>query len=552
MSNEIHQGILNVRWFAGVGSGDETTKIQAALDHPTADAVLFSANFGSTIYTVTGLTISRSKRIIIDRGVTVKLANLSNASLFTISASDVTIEGEGTLDGNRANQTSGHGITSNAVSNVKIEGLTLQEMEESGIYLLNGSRLWVRECRVSTTGGTGIFIRATTVGSDMEDCRVVECTVDRSDSAANNEKCIAITRDSGVRNITYPLVQGSRCKMHATPTGSNVVGIEIFASDTLGGISYGRIAANAVEGTEIGISIASRSQHCSIQDNVVYNAHGIGVEIADALYCSIQGNTIDGNDSTDTGIIVDGTNVDAVGCAVVGNTVRRIAASGQGIYSVAGTPFLSITGNAVVLATANSTGIRVNGSDDVRIVGNTLDGSTTAGVGITVQGSSRVDIGDNTVRRWANFAIQAAADAATITGLHVDENNRLQGTNGNTQILEQNGGIYNEVGLPGRTVSPAQITGNQTAYHPGYEEFVRVSSNASWSIQGITRGVAGRRATYFNVGSNEVIFPDEDLSATAADRIDTGSGAAVSLLAGDCASFVYDETSSRWRVIWTN
>lgn len=556
MSNEIHQGILSVRWFAGVQSSDSastTARLQAALDHPTDDAILFNSNGGATIYTVTGLTISRPRRIIIDRGVTVKLANLSNTSLFTIGTDNVTIEGEGTLDGNRANQTSGHGVTANGYNNIKIEGLNLQEMEESGIYLLNGSRLWVRECRVATTGGSGVFIRSTTAGSDMEDCRVIGCYVDRSDAAGNNEKCIALTRDIGGRNITYSLIQGNRAKMHASPSGANVVCIEVYASDVLSGIAHARVSANATEGGEIGLSIASRAQHCSIQDNVAYNASSIGLEIADALYCSIQGNTVDGNDSTDTGIVVDGTNVDAVGCTVTGNTVRRIATGGQGIYSIAGTPYLSIVGNSVVLATANSTGIRINGSDDVRITGNSLDGSTTAGVGITVQNSNRVDIGENTVRRWANFAIQAAANATTVTGLRVDESNRLNGTNGDIQILEQNGGVYTDVVVPGRTVTPAQITADQTAYNPGREEIVRISSNAAWSIHGIANGVAGRHLYFLNVGANEITLPDESSTeGTAANRIDTGTGAAVLLLAGDCAHLLYDGTSFRWRVVGTN
>jgi parallel beta-helix repeat protein len=558
MSNEIHQGILNVRWFAGVGSGDETVRIQAALDHPTADAILFSANGVATTYTVTGLTVRRSKRIIIDRGVTVRLADLSNASVFRITAANVTMEGEGAIDGNRDNQTSGHGIFVAEVDGVKIEGLTVTDCVEYGIRADSASRFWVRDCTVARTTNTGIALVERGADPDVEDFRVVGCNVDRSDDAANNEKCIKVGRELLGGVVRGVLIQGNYLKMHETPTGSNVACIEVFASDDVdGGILHPRIMGNFTRGSSIAISVASRTRYASITNNIVQNAASIGIEVADSSYCTVAGNSVTGNNSTDNGISIDGQGFAAAGCSVSGNTVENVAASGACIVTTGATPYLAITGNAVTTGAASSRGILVNGSSDIRIAGNYMDGTDTAGTGLVIINGSRVDIGENSINRWGAQRIQIVASGGTaVTQVRVDESNRLEGTHGGIQVLEQTGGTVNEVVAERDTTTPAQLTADVNNYHPSvdnpYAGVWRLSSDASRTITGIARGFAWRRITIFNIGSNEIILADQSGSSSAANRIDTGSGAAVSLLAGDAAQLVYDHQSSLWRVVGTN
>ncbi len=550
MSTEIHQGLLSVRWFAAVGDGsDETAKIQAALDHPTTDAVFFHRGD----YWVTGLLVSRAKKIVLDRGASIHLLPLSNTNVFHVLVGGVTIEGEGVINGERDDQTSGSGIYVDAVDDVKIRGVTITDCAGSGVYAHDCSRVHIEGITVARTDATGIFIQAVFVGSDMEDNRVVGCNVDRSDASTNSEKCIAITRDNGTRNITHPLVLGNRCKMSNAPSGPavNVICIELFASELVSGISHGRIEANSTEGADIGISIASRAEHCTIQNNITMDANSIGVEIADARYCSIVGNTIDGQGNTGTGISVDGVNVDAAGCTVVGNTVRNVTSAG--ILAIAGTPYLSISGNVITISEATAQGIRLTGvSDDVRISGNTVDGATTSETCLFIGNSSRVYVNGNTLRRSANFAVQIAADGVVVTDIQIAPSNLLQGTNGKIQLLEQNGGTLTSVDIGDQASSPAAITVSQNNYAAGPYRRLRLTSTGSVTITGFAGGFDGLRKTVMNVGSNEIILADQSGSSSAANQIDTGSGAAVSLLAGDCAELVYDGSSSLWRVVGTN
>lgn len=75
-------------------------------------------------------TISRTLTVpsstVIDLGGTIKLADQANCSMFYLRGNDITFEGNGTLDGNSANQTkSVAGITSIRVNRVRLRGFTI-------------------------------------------------------------------------------------------------------------------------------------------------------------------------------------------------------------------------------------------------------------------------------------------------------------------------------------------------------------------------------------------------------------------------------------------
>lgn len=94
--------------------------------------------------------------------------------------------------------------------------------------------------------------------------------------------------------------------------------------------------------------------------------------------------------------------------------------------------------------------------------------------------------------------------------------------------------------------SPAQITSNQNDYAVGQlVTHLRISTDVSRNITGITNGRQGRELRVFNVGSADAVLVNESASSTAANRI--ALGADLTIGAGEGATLWYDSTSSRWR-----
>lgn len=100
-------------------------------------------------------------------------------------------------------------------------------------------------------------------------------------------------------------------------------------------------------------------------------------------------------------------------------------------------------------------------------------------------------------------------------------------------------------------ISPSQITSNQDDYAPtgiATASVLRLTTDASRNITGITTGSDGRVLLIMNVGSFNIVLMD-DVTSTAANRFQlTGN----LTLPADAGAFLwYDSTSSRWRCIGT-
>ena len=93
--------------------------------------------------------------------------------------------------------------------------------------------------------------------------------------------------------------------------------------------------------------------------------------------------------------------------------------------------------------------------------------------------------------------------------------------------------------------SPAQITSNQNDYSVGQAVTdLRLSTDASRDLTGITNGRKGRALRLFNVGSFDLVLKN-DVTSTAANRFLLGADLTVGTNEG--VVLWYDSTSSRWR-----
>jgi len=96
-------------------------------------------------------------------------------------------------------------------------------------------------------------------------------------------------------------------------------------------------------------------------------------------------------------------------------------------------------------------------------------------------------------------------------------------------------------------ISPAQIGANQDDYAPtnlGWSTVLRLSTDASRDITGITGGASGRILFLFNVGGFNIVLKN-DVTSTAANRF--LFPADITLAPNEGIGIMYDSTSSRWR-----
>jgi hypothetical protein len=94
--------------------------------------------------------------------------------------------------------------------------------------------------------------------------------------------------------------------------------------------------------------------------------------------------------------------------------------------------------------------------------------------------------------------------------------------------------------------SPSQITGNQNDYAVGQMVTdLRLSTDASRNITGITNGRKGRQMRVFNVGSFDLVLVNASVSSSAANRF--ALGADLTIGAGEGAVLWYDSVTSTWR-----
>lgn len=97
--------------------------------------------------------------------------------------------------------------------------------------------------------------------------------------------------------------------------------------------------------------------------------------------------------------------------------------------------------------------------------------------------------------------------------------------------------------------TPSQITSNQNDYAPTSASILRLSTDASRDVTGLSISqVSGSRTEFWNVGAQSIVLKHESASSTAANRFTNSTGADITLAAGEEASLKYDGTTSRWRV----
>lgn len=108
--------------------------------------------------------------------------------------------------------------------------------------------------------------------------------------------------------------------------------------------------------------------------------------------------------------------------------------------------------------------------------------------------------------------------------------------------------------LGGGEFTPSQITSDQNNFSTVDTDsknvsVLRLSSDASRTITGLSGGETNRFLYLLNVDANDIILANQSASSSAANRIITGTGANLTMEADDISFLYYDSTTTRWRIV---
>src|SRR6185436_3878390 len=100
----------------------------------------------------------------------------------------------------------------------------------------------------------------------------------------------------------------------------------------------------------------------------------------------------------------------------------------------------------------------------------------------------------------------------------------------------------------GGVLTPAQITGNTNNYAPtglANASVLRLQTDASRNLTGLTGGSDRREILIFNIGGFDLVLTDNDAASTAGNRFSMGGN--TTLQTNEGIAFWYDAASTVWR-----
>jgi len=345
-ANVLHYGAL------GDGVTDDTAAIQTALNINAGRGVVFVPDTGSP-YMCGSLSTPTGTDLLIHG--TMKLRSASAHSLIrVINVSNVTVRGHGTLDGNRAaNSTPGVATleVTNA-SNVQVSGgLTLRDAAFWNLNVATSSKVLVDG--IHMIGGRN----ANEFAAGSDDCWLMNCTIDGPDS-----------------DIGFSFYGGV--------TNSGAIGNTVKNSGVIGGVTGAGINVLADAGQK------AICANIVISNNIIHNISGPGIEThsvdADGWHDGvvISNNRCYNNGRSGIGNRGD-IHIDMVtNVTVSGNTSGNFGSNAQPFYGI-------FVGNAVG---GTSVGVGVFGNT---VYGAGSGGGGTASVGLQLNTPNRLTVSGN-------------------------------------------------------------------------------------------------------------------------------------------------------------
>lgn len=390
----VFQEPVNVQWFGakGDGSTDDTSSISGAITAAGSGELVFVP--GLTYIISSSLTLANPLTVDLSGSTIQFAASVYGTTIpaFSIQANGVTIK-NGRILGNYVPTTTtpptpgvgNYGIdntSANKNSNLTVDGLTIEKVENYGIASVSGVGLRVINSTFLNTGYFSIWSdnKTTVVDGGLIDNNIF----DRSAITASKIKysCVGIRGDSTSTQF-YTLgwvITNNRFTTALTPTDPSAACIEVRS------MQNSTVSNNVFNNGTIGLSIVGCTNVTAV-GNATYGSV-IGIELASSNYCTVDGNTVNGNGvSGTTGIMVDG----AVTAISSYNTISNNIVSGNtvcGIEIYRASANNSIIGGVVIQATTGTMAINLLGAPSTRVSGVRMYGQSIASSGIVLDNSN--------------------------------------------------------------------------------------------------------------------------------------------------------------------
>jgi parallel beta-helix repeat protein len=385
----------------------------------------------------------------------VYLKNSTNTTMNMISTNgdDKVVISNFTLDGNKANQSSGtiHGILiqtsgsgsgATAVPGTEVYGMTLQNTEHDGIEMLTALNSKIHDNHFIATGAWSVWIGAASANVTVSNNTIQGSGfggVATDGSGGTDPDTITVSGNliEGTTEQGIEIAYSARVNVTGNVIrDAGLAGIGIVSSDSI------TVADNTIfdinnGGSNDGIEVTAptgSSTSISVLNNNIRNVEDYGIRLDDDVaYSTVSGNII--RDSGVHGIYA--TNTDDSN--ISNNTIRdsgTITTTADGINIGADSDRNLITGNIITDSAGTGEGIRISDStaDFNALAANKFSGTgaeslTNSGTGTIMYGQATSENGNFRVRPGANsINFYQLQDASGNEIFNVDASNSKIGT----------------------------------------------------------------------------------------------------------------------------
>lgn len=408
---------------SGDGRTDDTAAFARARDAAGVNGFVVVP---AGTYVLSGLTLSvpgQTWQVL--SGATLFLKPSADTSMLRITASHVTVEGPGVLDGNLANQSGGSRAAISIISadHVSFRNLTARNLNGYGFAFFNCNYPVVTDCLITNTWYWAVTFSAAPAtpfyGAAVTNCRILN--YGRATSSVGG--CVAFTGRPG-GGWARDIIVGNNV-LESYPVHSGEGGLPDEPYGVYGSFAQGfTIEGNIIRGGTMGISLP-HSTGAIISGNYLTGWEAYGIEIPACSNTAVTGNTlVDTNPRAPT--------YTSVVALIIGSTAEQVSVRGNNITHIApgglpavliggegrGTSNVTVTGNTVSKHSSGSAGIDVSSNAaHVTISDNIIDCNAVNADGIWLETSDahgtvngRVIVG-NTIR---NYGIRSAILVGTL------------------------------------------------------------------------------------------------------------------------------------------
>lgn len=258
-------------------------------------------------------------------GSTLKMPTGSGVAVVQVSANNVTVDGPGTIDGNKAGDAASIGVYGPSVSWLTVQNGNITNTGTYAIIATDAPHLHVTNEHLSVSGNNEILDTITNAGAaDVPDQVFTRVNCDlTSGTGSTSDSCIHLISQSAGHYFTSVQIVNNYCVSHAAPS-ANTSGCYIVQG-VKGLVVNGNYAKGTWAAFSFGGTCCGANANITVTTNIIDSAEKYAIEINSANGATVSSNVVNGNSITLQGIELDNS---AGKTTVCGNTVTDTLTNG--------------------------------------------------------------------------------------------------------------------------------------------------------------------------------------------------------------------------------